>query len=146
MKTLTLILITLAPLANANQAVITSINKAADLVGIPRPILRAVCTVESSLRTTASITHTDGSSLSIGLCQIKLQTAQWIDRVYKHQHLATLKSLSNPYVNSLYAAKYLRLQYLRYHGNWSKACTAYNKGSADNGVGRYWAKVQKELK
>lgn len=131
--------------AKPSQAVLTSLDKAADLVGIPQRILRAVCMVESSLRTTPSITHTDGSSLSHGLCQIKMRTALWVDKVYKHKMHATRKLLADPYMNALYAAKYLRLLYLRYKGSWPKACTAYNKGHYDNGDQAYWLKIQEYL-
>lgn len=117
-------------LCNAqNTQVIEFIVKAADLVEVPRELLLALCWQESSYRTNLPL-KMDGASPSIGICQVKEGTALYVDKVYKHKHAATIEKLLNPYINALYAAKYLRLQMLRYHGNWKLALDAYNRGYA----------------
>lgn len=122
----------------------SQIQQAAHIVGVPSDLLTAICKTESSLRPIKSIQ--DGVTKSYGICQVKLETAQWMDKVYKHKHKATEAILHQPYTNALYAAKYLRLQYLRYHGNWVMAITAYNKGHASPQDRTYFNRVRKVLK
>lgn len=71
-----------------------------------------------------AIHHDDGNSDSIGVCQIKLQTAKMLG--FK----GTEKQLLNPHVNIKYAAKYLSHQLYRYDGDVTKSIISYNIGSA----------------
>lgn len=110
--------------------VIKDIIWAADKVDVPREILLALCWGESSFR--SNVSHMDNGSMSYGTCQVKLETAQWLDKVYHHAHKATAAKLENTKVNAFYAAKYLQYQLVRYDGDWTKAIDAYNAGSAQN--------------
>lgn len=101
--------------------------KAANFVGIPKRILLGVCKVESNLRDVGAVM--DNGSNSYGICQVKLATAQYVDKVYKHKSKATRERLQDPFVNAVYAAKLLKLNFKRY-ADWSKAIEAYNKGFA----------------
>jgi soluble lytic murein transglycosylase-like protein len=91
--------------------------------GLPQGLLSALCFVESSHRP-AAINLDDNGSASIGLCQIKLETARLVG--FK----GTESDLQNqPKLNAMYAAKYLKKQLNRYHGNVPKAVAAYNAGT-----------------
>ena len=125
--------------------VVDIIVKAADQAEIPRELLLAVCWVESSYRTKLK-PRMDGESKSYGLCQIKLETAQFLDDVYKHRIEATEERLANPYVNAFYGAKYLKYQLTRYKGDWRKAVDAYNKGRHVSSESEYVQRVYQALK
>lgn len=102
---------------------------------LPKGLLGAICTVESANNPSA-IHHNDGKGDSLGLCQIKLATARLVG------FRGTRKQLMHPKTNALYAAKYLKHQISRYHGNYAKAVTAYNQGTTYNhGGSEYLAKV-----
>lgn len=134
-------LLTTPIVALANRAaVISTINHAADQVGVSRELLVSICGVETSYNPQIR-PHKDGSSLSHGLCQVKEETALFMDQVYKHKMGATVARLQNPYISAFYAAKYLKYQLNRYDGNVAKAVTAYNKGHATTGNSRYYRKV-----
>lgn len=123
---------------------IATITKAANDVGIPSELLIAVAWTESNLRT-KHVTHVDGSTPSYGPLQIKLETAQWVDKVYHHKNLATPTRLENTYLNAYYAAKYLKLLLSQYNDNWEYAIEAYNIGHAVHGKSQYVHKVMKEV-
>lgn len=108
--------------------VIKDIIWAADKVDVPRELLLALCWGESSFRPNS--THMDNGTLSYGACQVKLETAQWMDKVYHLRHKVTESKLENVKVNAFYAAKYIQYQLARYDGDWEKAVDAYNAGSA----------------
>lgn len=89
---------------------------------LPPGLLSALCFAESSHR--VHITHhDDGGSDSLGICQIKLETAQDLG------FTGTRESLMQPKTNIHYAAKYLSKQFHRYHGALYKSVAAYNSGS-----------------
>lgn len=90
---------------------------------LPPGLLQAVCFVESGYNTSA-IHHNDGDGDSLGICQIKAKTATWLG--YK----GTQEELMGAYVNIYYAAKYLKYNINRYHGDIARALVAYNKGNA----------------
>ena len=92
---------------------------AAKSVKISGAILVAVCSHESGLNNI--VTPHDGGSPSIGICQVKHDTAIMLGFTGKE------KDLLNPTVNAKYAALYLKFQYNRYQ-NWCKAVAAYNAG------------------
>jgi hypothetical protein len=118
--------------------VVKDIIWSADKVGIPRELLLSICWGESSFR--LNQTHLDGASLSYGICQVKLSTAQYMDKVYKHKHLITSARLENTKINAFYAAKYIHYQLKRYKGDWKLSVDAYNK---HNAVSKHTAYVRK---
>lgn len=90
---------------------------------LPPGLLASLCFVESKHDITA-IHEDDGDSNSVGVCQIKLKTAQWFG------FQGTEKDLMRPAVNIYYAAAYLSYQQRRYKGDITKAIIAYNIGNA----------------
>lgn len=91
---------------------------------LPPGLLNSLCYVESRHNPKA-IHHDDGAGGdSLGVCQIKLKTAQ--EMGYK----GTEKQLMQPSTNIRYAAKFLKFQLKRYDNNIAKAVIAYNKGNA----------------
>ncbi len=110
--------------------VIKDIIWAADKVDVPRELLLALCWGESSFRNDKRLSHMDNGSISYGTCQVKLETAQWMDKIYHHKVHATVPRLEKVKINAFYAAKYLQYQLVRYDGDWEKAVDAYNAGTA----------------
>ncbi len=90
---------------------------------VPLRLLKAICFVESRLNPKA-INKYDGGSSSYGLCQIKLATSRCVG------YRGNVRGLLNPYINASLAGRYLHYQMDRYHGDWVKAISAYNSGSA----------------
>jgi soluble lytic murein transglycosylase-like protein len=125
-----------------NVDVVRSIIQAADIVKIPRELLLALCWNESSFRTSLPV-RLDGRTPSYGICQVKLETAEYMDRVFKNKVKASTKRLLNYKVNPLYAAQYLKHQLKRYKGNWMLAVDAYNKGHAVSHKSQYVRKVNR---
>lgn len=100
-------------------SIILSAAKAAHVSGA---LLLAICTHESGL-TNVWVPH-DGGSPSIGVCQIKYETAKQLGFKGKP------RDLMNPVVNAEFAAKYLAYQQERYgEQNWCILAAAYNAGS-----------------
>jgi soluble lytic murein transglycosylase-like protein len=101
-------------------------------------MLASICYVESHYDVNA-IHHDDGNGDSLGVCQIKLSTAQWLG--FKgSQH-----RLMSPKVNTYYAAKYLRYEIDRYNSDFVRAIISYNMGSAkDFTHTKYSDKVMKQ--
>lgn len=97
-----------------------SIAVAAFLEGLDQKALSALCFVESSHNPKA-INPDDGSTPSIGLCQVKYRTAQWLG------FTGEAHDLKDPFINAMYAAKYLRYQLDRYN-DFERALAAYNAG------------------
>jgi len=89
---------------------------------LPQGLLDSICWVETK-HDVSAIHYQDGSSNSIGICQIKWNTAK--DLGFK----GTEQQLLNPKTNIFYAAKYLQYQFLRYNGDIEKTIVAYNQGS-----------------
>lgn len=106
-------------------------------LNLPPGLLQSICYVESTYKISA-VHHDDGGSDSLGLCQIKYNTAKRLG--FK----GTEKELMRVDVNIYYAGKYLRYQLHRYHAT-NKAVIAYNKGNAKGlTASKYQAKVYKE--
>jgi soluble lytic murein transglycosylase-like protein len=105
--------------------------------GLPANLLESLCYVEST-HNVAAVHIDDGNSSSLGICQVKLETARWLG--FK----GTAKELMEPKTNIDYAAKYLKYQINRY-GKVNKAIIAYNRGNA-NGLttSKYQDKVLKQ--
>lgn len=91
-------------------------------LGLPTNLLSSLCYVESKHDINA-IHHDDGTSNSVGVCQVKLKTAKWLG--FK----GTEKQLMNPKTNIYYAGLYLKYQLKRYKSI-EKAVISYNKGNA----------------
>ena len=85
-------------------------------------LLSALCYVESN-HAVHAIHLNDGGSNSVGVCQIKLRTAQAVG------FRGTERELSDPTTNVYWAARYLHWQLNRYDGDILKAVSAYNAGS-----------------
>lgn len=91
-------------------------------IGLPEGLVAAVCKVESGYDVRA-VNADDGGSPSVGVCQVKPETARFLG------FRGTDKELLRPSVNIEYAARYLRYQLNRYHGDVHKAVSAYNMGT-----------------
>lgn len=122
------------------------ILSAAKKVGVSGSLLLAICSHESNLKN-VFVPH-DGGSPSIGICQVKEDTAKMLG--YK----GNAKGLMNPTINAEWAARYLKYQAERYgEHNWCKIAAAYNAGSFNEsskfpGIPRnikYVRKVQAKL-
>lgn len=101
---------------------------------LPQNLLASLCYVESKYDITA-VHKDDGTSNSVGVCQVKLKTAKWMG--FK----GTEKQLMDPRTNIYYAGKYLSYQQKRYHSS-TKAIIAYNIGNAKGLTStKYSAKV-----
>jgi hypothetical protein len=92
---------------------------AAKSVKISSVVLVAICTHETGLNNV--VVPYDGGSASIGICQVKYETAQMLGYDGKPS------GLMNPKINARYAALYLKYQYERYQ-NWCMAVAAFNAG------------------
>lgn len=90
---------------------------------IPPGLLESLCFVESKHNPDA-VHKDDGKTDSLGICQVKLNTARWLG------FTGDAKLLMRPDINIFYAAKYLGHQLKRYRGDLSQAVIAYNQGSA----------------
>ncbi len=89
---------------------------------LPDGLLSSLCFVESSHNPRA-VNKMDGTSPSLGLCQIKVDTAKTLG--FK----GGAKELMNPNLNAYFAGQYLKKQIKRYHGDIRKAVGAYNSGT-----------------
>lgn len=89
---------------------------------LPVGLLSAVCYVESGHNPSA-MHKDDGKGNSVGICQIKLNTARTLG--FK----GTENQLKLPEINIFYSAKYLSKQLTRYRGVIYKAISAYNAGA-----------------
>lgn len=123
------------------MAVITAIKWAARFTGVPEDLMLAIAWVESSHRERPPI-KPDGDTPSYGVFQIKLETAQWVDKVYKHRHPITITRLLNLNDNALYACKYMKLLLKQHEGDWKQAVDAYNKGHVVSTESMYVKRVQ----
>lgn len=104
---------------------------------LPSNLLSSLCYVESRHDITA-IHKDDGNSDSLGICQIKLATAQWLG------FRGTRTQLMEPGINIKYAGLYLKWQILRYKSI-QKAVISYNRGNAKGlTTSRYQARVFKQ--
>jgi hypothetical protein len=128
-----------------NFNIVQDIIDSADKVGVPREILLAICWKESSFRN-KGVTHKDGPTLSHGVCQLKYETAQWMDDLYKNSIKVTPARLENSRINSLYAAQYLHYQLKHHHGDWASSVDAYNKGNVINVNSKYVKDVMSNYK
>jgi soluble lytic murein transglycosylase-like protein len=90
---------------------------------LPPDLLSSICYVESK-HDAFAVHHDDGGSDSLGVCEIKYETAKWLG--FK----GDAPELMNPRQNIYYAGKYLRYQLDRYNWNIPKAVISYNQGRA----------------
>jgi soluble lytic murein transglycosylase-like protein len=122
------------------SAIEATISEAARAEGVSPALLAGLCYKESAFHP-LRVHHNDGSSDSIGLCQIKFAMAQGLG------YSGTAKGLLQPNVNARYAAKALRYHQKRTHGN-EEMLAAYNAGRVNRKGGvirniRYVRDVQK---
>ena len=122
-----------------NTLLLTKLFLAASLqYGLPSGLLSSLCYVESK-HDIQAFHKDDGHSNSVGVCQIKLQTAKHLG--FK----GTEKQLMIPQNNIKYAAKYLSHQIKRYNGNLTYGIISYNMGSRKNFTNtKYSIKVNKQ--
>lgn len=106
--------------------------------GLDPKLLYAVCLAESSGNIKAYV-HQDGTSPSIGLCQVKLGTAKGLG------FTGTAEQLMQPGTNAHYAAKYLVKKLNRYK-NIPMAISAYNAGRAVDFNADYVERVMKNYR
>ena len=106
---------------------------------LPPYLLDAICKVETN-HNISTINHYDGGSESLGICQVKVNTAKLVG--FK----GSRNDLMDPYTNIDVAAKYLKKQILRYKGDVNKAISAYNAGKYKTTNTLYVNKVIKEHK
>lgn len=110
---------------------------------LPPQLIDSICYIESTYNTKA-VHHDDGNGDSLGVCQIKLETARLMG------FPGTAEQLMYPPTNIWYASAYLKHQLLRYHNNATNAIIAYNQGSVkglthtrySDKVVKYWRKHQ----
>lgn len=119
---------------------------AADKAEVPRSLLLAVCWGEGSFRHGKALTHFDGHSLSHGTCQVKMDTAKFMDKLYSHKIKASPERLEITKINAFYAAKFLKYQLARYDDDWQLAIDAYNRGTAFSRHTKYVKKFIKNRK
>lgn len=108
--------------------IILILTTVAKKVGISPALLIAVCTTETNLRNID--TPNDGATTSYGVCQVKLETAQFMGKVYRKPAVASfeendIQTIEN---NAKVAALYLKYQINRYDGDICKGVAAYNAG------------------
>lgn len=126
----------LAPFSKKHYLVIKQIVWAADKAEVPRELMLALCWGEgwSTKAKGKNPTHIDGkgknATLSHGICQVKLETAQFMDYVYKHKVKATRQRLEDNKVNAFYASKLIKYHLRENNNDWHLAVDAYNKGTA----------------
>ena len=113
----------LSKLTSASEVLPEVFNKVAEQENVPSKVLKAICWVESKHKN-GSVNYFDGKSHSLGLCQVKLETARWLGYKGTEQELQF-----NPIINITYAAKYLSYQLERYNNMIDYAIAAYNSGS-----------------
>jgi soluble lytic murein transglycosylase-like protein len=104
---------------------------------LPSGLLSSLCMVESRHNIYA-IHKDDGKGNSLGICQIKIETARNLG--FK----GTEKQLMKPQINIKYAGAYLQHQIIRYNSI-QKGVIAYNQGSAKQlTTTKYQTKVFKQ--
>jgi soluble lytic murein transglycosylase-like protein len=137
-----------APLASAKESNLVketdkAIFEAANITGVPAGLLISICWHESGGYRSNLSEKLDGKTPSYGICQVKLETAAHMDKLYKLKGRVSVQGLRQPFVNAFYAGLYLKYQMKRYK-SWSKAVAAYNKGhfSDKNPNSKYIRKVK----
>lgn len=105
------------------QALLVLFTTTSIKLGLPPGLLSSMCWIESKHKVTA-VHKDDGTSSSLGVCQVKLKTAKWLG--FK----GTEKELMVPKTNIYYAGKYLKYNLNRYNQEVARALTAYNRGNA----------------
>ena len=110
------------------EQIILLITQTAKIIGISPQLLIAICMTETNLKHIH--TPNDGKTTSYGVCQVKLETAQFMGKVYKKPHLVvfTSEDMKDIKKNVKVAALYVKYQIERYDGDLCKAVAAYNAG------------------
>lgn len=111
------------------------------LLKIQEPnLLESICYVETNIRNVDNMT--DGGSPSYGVCQIKLETANWMKEYYRLPGEPLIESdLRVPEINIFYSGLYLKYNVKRYKGDLKCAISAYNAGRCVTFNSKYVNKV-----
>jgi soluble lytic murein transglycosylase-like protein len=120
---LILLMPTSSALGSGVTPVLASLKQESQAHRVPYRLLYGICKQESMLNPRAFNKY-DGGTPSRGLCQLKVATARAMG------FTGTPRELFNLGVNTHYAAKLLKYQMDRYHGDWIAAVSAYNAGHA----------------
>lgn len=119
-------------------------------LGLPKDLIKAICTVESGLRANAINRNDAGENRhSIGLCQVQYTTALELGlKPNKACYGGIFPKcvLFDPYLNIQIAGLYLQKQFIRYKGNLKKTISAYNAGSYSRSNTEYVNKVLRRMK
>ena len=109
--------------------IINVLTIAAKAAGVSPAILIAICTTETGLKNIHNMS--DGGSPSLGICQIKTNTARSLGVLLEDKKMAkwTEKDLKDVTNNAKAAALYLKWQLERYDNNLCGAIAAYNSGT-----------------
>lgn len=91
-------------------------------LNLPIGLLESICFVESG-HDTSAVKLNDGGSNSLGVCQVKLNTARLLG------FRGTAKQLQQPKTNVYYAGLYLTKNLNRYEWDVEMAIAAYNAGT-----------------
>lgn len=118
-----LITLFLFSMSRARADVVKIIRNSAKAYNIKPDVLLGICWVESNH--IINVINRNDPSGAYGVCQVLKSTAEDI----VGQSLSAY-TLLDPTVNSLLAAKYLRMKLDRYNNDVIKAIAAYNAGSA----------------
>lgn len=110
------------------EQMILLLTQTAKMVGISPQLLIAICMTETNLKHVH--TPNDGATTSYGVCQVKLETAQFMGKVHKKPQLVVFTSndMKDVKKNMKVAALYVKYQIERYDGDLCKAVAAYNAG------------------
>lgn len=120
-----------------NVALILLLASTTQTYSLPEGLLSAICWTESRHKTKA-VNPRDGvlrdgeraEEPSLGMCQMKINTARQFESNITHAQLLS------PKVNTRIAAKFLKWQLDRYHGDIICGIASYNAGSCRrNGKG-----------
>lgn len=110
------------------EQIILILTQTAKMVGISPQLLIAICMTETNLKNVDN--PKDGVTPSYGVCQVKLETAQFMGKVHKKPHIVEFTSddMQDVKKNVKVAALYVKYQIERYDGDLCKAVAAYNAG------------------
>lgn len=112
-------------------------------VQISSKLLISICWIESNHRNVVNLD--DGGSPSYGICQIKLETANWIKEKYKLPgEKLSVVDIMTPEINAYYAALYLKWQTTRYPNDLNCIISSYNAGSCIKSNQETYVKKVKE--
>ncbi len=120
--------------------IFTSVSK---ILGLPAYLLASICWVESNHRILA-LNKNDGGSPSYGICQIKLKTAEYMNKKFHINIHLDEKEIMDPEINIFFAGLYIKYQ-LKKRSNMYNAIKSYNAGSPWKNNEKYVHDVLKRM-